>query len=299
MHESALASTDRETLERMLDELRPKLHRYCARMTGSAIDGEDVVQEAIVKALTSLRGSKSVAHFESWLFRIAHNASLDFLRRRGRHEASRSDADPETIAAPVGSDDDPQIVATSLRTFMRRPAVQRSAVILMDVFGYTLNDIGDITQSSVPAVKSALHRGRARLRELAREPDERPLPLLAERERSLLATYIERFNARDFDGVRDMLADEVRLDVVNRIRKAGRAEVGTYFQNYAEMEDWLLVASFVEGRPAILVRERNCASPAYFILLEWSGERVRSIRDYYHVRYVVEGAEIVAMQVPM
>ena len=39
---------DSATFDRLLGELRPKLHRYCARMTGSVIDGEDVVQEALV-----------------------------------------------------------------------------------------------------------------------------------------------------------------------------------------------------------------------------------------------------------
>ena len=53
--------------------------------------------------------------------------------------------------------------------------------------------------STIPAVKAALHRGRARLRELAGEPDDAPVPVLPEAERSLLARYIERFNARDFD----------------------------------------------------------------------------------------------------
>ena len=101
---------------------------------------------------------------EGWLFRIAHNAALDFLRRRSRQESNRSDEDPETMVDPTSVADDREIVATSLRTFMRLPAAQRSSVILMDVLGYSLQQIGDVTSLSIPGVKAALHRGRARLR---------------------------------------------------------------------------------------------------------------------------------------
>jgi RNA polymerase sigma-70 factor, ECF subfamily len=74
---------------------------------------------------------------------------------------------------------------------------------------------------------------RARLRELADEPDERPPPVLTESQRVLLGAYVDRFNARDFDAIRDMLADEVRLEVVARTRMNGRKEVGTYLHNYS------------------------------------------------------------------
>ena len=80
--------------------------------------------------------------------------------------------------------------------------------------------------TSIPAVKAALHRGRDRLRETADEPDDRPLPRLSAAERLLLDAYIDRFNARDFDAVRDMLAEEVRLELVARTRLNGRKEVG-------------------------------------------------------------------------
>jgi len=196
----------RAAFEQRLGELRPKLHRYCARMTGSVIDGEDVVQEALVKAINALSKTGPVVDLDGWLFRIAHNAALDFLRRRRRYEAVHSNEELEMIAALVNPVADREAAAASLRTFMRLPVAQRSCVILMDVLGYSLDEIGDVTGQTIPAVKAALHRGRTRLRELAQEDDDRPPPRLAEGERALLAAYVERFNARDFDAVRDMLS---------------------------------------------------------------------------------------------
>src|SRR5258706_15094151 len=102
MSESTSGATEsRESFERLLGELRPKLHRYCARMTGSVIDGEDVVQEAMIKALEAFPSAGIIVHPEGWLFRIAHNAALDFLRRRARSAARHSDEEPGMIIHPA------------------------------------------------------------------------------------------------------------------------------------------------------------------------------------------------------
>src|SRR5262245_5893679 len=87
----------RESFDRVLSELRPKLHRYCARRAGSVIDGEDIVQEVVVKAIEAFPEAGPITHAEGWLIRIAHNAALDFLRRRSRQEALHSDEDLEMV----------------------------------------------------------------------------------------------------------------------------------------------------------------------------------------------------------
>jgi RNA polymerase sigma-70 factor, ECF subfamily len=294
---AAGVSEGRADFDRLLGELRPKLHRYCARMTGSVVDGEDVLQDALVKAIEAFPQDGSISHPEGWVFRIAHNAALDFLRRRARQDAARSDEDPDMIVDPVTVAEDREIAAVSLRTFMRLPVAQRSSVILMDVLGHSLQEVGSVMDSSIPAVKAALHRGRARLRELVQEPEDVPLPVLAESERSLLAAYVDRFNARDFDAVRDMLADEVRLELVNRSRINGRGEVGRYFHNYSRLSDWHFGPGLVEGRPAVLVREPGAPveKPNYFVLLEWADGALVNIRDFYFARYATEGAELVVL----
>ena len=287
-------STDRSDFDRALAELRPKLHRYCARMTGSVIDGEDVVQDALVKAIEALPRTGSIENPEGWLFRIAHNAALDYLRRRTRQAAAHAHEDMDMIADPADPVRDHQNAAASLRTFMRLPAAQRGIVILTDVLGYSPQEVSDVMGSSIAAVKSALQRGRMRLRELAQEPDDRPPPALSEPERARLTTYVERFNARDFDTVRSMLADDVKLDLVNRLRLSGRTEVGAYFTNYGRVHNWRFVPGFVEGQPAILVSDPNDASERtkYFILLTWADDGLVGIRDFLFASYAMDGAEV-------
>jgi len=280
-------------IDAFLVAMRPKLHRYCARMVGSAIDGEDVLQDALIKAVESFRSAGPIGNPEGWLFRIAHNTALDFLRRRSRQQAIQSGEEVDMIADPSDSIASRQIAGASLRTFMRLPVAQRSSVILMDVLGCSLSEVCEVMDFSLPAVKAALHRGRTQLRELAGEPDDWPHPELSQDDRDRLGAYVARFNARDFDAIRAMIADDVRLDLVNRTRLNGKAEVSRYFGNYSKAADWHLVPGLVEGRPAILVfdpGEPN-SRPKYFVLLQWSADKVSTIRDFRHARYIIDDTD--------
>jgi len=280
-------------IDGLLASMRPKLHRYCARMVGSVIDGEDVLQDALIKAVESFASAGPVGNPEGWLFRIAHNTALDFLRRRNRQEALRSAEEVDMIADEADTVLSRQIASASLRTFMRLPVAQRSSVILMDVLGCSLQEICEVMDFSLPAVKAALHRGRTQLRELADEPEDRPQPKLSDADRDRLGAYVAHFNARDFDAIRAMIADDVRLDLVNKTRMNGKAEVSRYFGNYSRIDDWHLVPGLVEGHPAILVFDPNDpgSEPKYFMLLQWSAGKVADIRDFRHASYVIDGAE--------
>ena len=290
---SSSGSSVAAEIDRLLVAMRPKLHRYCARMVGSAIDGEDVLQDALIKAVESFPSAGPVRNPEGWLFRIAHNTALDFLRRRNRQEALRSGEEVDMIADQLDAVSSRQIASASLRTFMRLPVAQRSSVILMDVLGCSLQEVCEVMDVSLAAVKAALHRGRTQLRELADEPDDRPQPKLSDADRDRLGDYVAHFNARDFDAIRAMIADDVRLDLVSKTRLHGKAEVSRYFGNYSKAGDWHLVPGLVEGRPAILVFDPNepGAGPKYFMLLQWSVDKVADIRDFRHAPYVIDGAE--------
>jgi RNA polymerase sigma-70 factor (ECF subfamily) len=286
----AAAATD---INSLLVTLRPKLHRYCARMVGSVIDGEDVLQDALMKAVEAFAAAGPIANPAGWLFKIAHNTALDFLRRRNRQEALQSAKEVDMIADQLDEIARREIASASLRTFMRLPVAQRASVILMDVLGCSLQEICEVMDYSLPAVKAALHRGRAQLREFAREPDDAPRPKLSEADRKRLSAYVRHFNARHFDAIRAMIADDIRLDLVSKTRMKGKAEVSHYFGNYSKVSDWHLVPGMVEGHPAILVFDPNepGSRPKYFMLLNWRADKVATIRDFRHAPYAIDGAE--------
>ncbi|MGF6230675.1 RNA polymerase sigma-70 factor (ECF subfamily) [Inquilinus ginsengisoli] len=285
-------SFDTDAFGRLMAELRPRLHRYCARMVGSAIEGEDVVQEAFAKAAEAFPAAGSIARPEGWLFRIAHNAALDALRRRRRRAEIPSDhvlaglADPAAADARVAA-------AAGLEMLLRLPVAQRSCLVLMDVLGHSPAETAAILDLSVPAVKAALHRGRTRLKRLAAMPDA-PAPRLAAAERDRLRAYADRFNARDFDALRDLLAEDVRLEVVGQTRLAGRRDVSVYFGRYERLSDWFVTAGMAEGRPALLVQDPAdpAAAVRYIVLLDWTDGRIAAIRDFRHAPYVMDGLAV-------
>jgi len=287
-----LIDAESQEFERHLGAMRPRLHRYCARMTGSTIDGEDVVQDALMKAFAARASFAELGNAEGWLLRIAHNAALDFLRHRGRQPVMGDEEELQSVPAPDLPD--PEIVVTSLSTFLQLPALQRSAVILKDVLGHSVEEAAAITGASAPALKSALQRGRERLRALAKEPEDFRVTMINDAARARLTAYVDGFKTGDFDAVRELLAQDVKLDLVARLQKQGKGEVGEYLGRYAAALQWAFAAAVIDGRAGMLVFDRtvSLSVPAYFVVLEFDADRVVAIRDFLFARYAMEGLEV-------
>jgi RNA polymerase sigma-70 factor (ECF subfamily) len=216
------------------------------------------------------------------LFRIAHNAAVDFLKSHGRKYVEPV-ADLEDVA---GFEDapEPAVVRAALVCFLSLPVAQRSAVILKDVLGHSLEETAETMGITVLAVKAALVRGRGKLLQQA-QADAAKAPPRAELER-----YATLFNARDWDGVRALVSDDCRLDLVSKSQRRGK-EVGAYFARY-ERETVSARVALVEGRLALAIFTPASPSPAYFILLEFDAGRVRAIRDFRYVPYIALEAEL-------
>jgi RNA polymerase sigma-70 factor (ECF subfamily) len=283
-------SEAREKFLGLVGELRPELHRYCSRLTGSVIDGEDVVQETLAKAFYALSMVSELPPLRPFLFRIAHNAALDLLRR---YERKHVDSTNDVAEAAFDEGPDPDVVRAALGTFLELPVAQRSAVILKDVLGSTLEEIVESTGSTLPAVKAALVRGRAKIRSLSASSGKSGEKAMDPKERARLHHYASLFNARDWDALRALISEDARLDLVSRTERRG-AGVAEYFTRYSALPDMRVVPGTLDGRPVLaLYKPRDASHPNHFVLLEWRGQALTLIRDFFHVPYikdeVVEG----------
>jgi RNA polymerase sigma-70 factor, ECF subfamily len=276
-----------------ITNLRPSLHRFCARMTGSVLDGEDLVQETLFEAYRKLDTYDDSRPLSPWLFRIAHNRCIDFLRRRGvRQEAEAASMRPDFVL-PV---DPPGAglgrAVEHLVTCL--PPKERACVLLKDVFDYTLEEIAELVDSTAGGVKAALNRGRSKLTQLPEKPcqSREASPDVAK----LMSLYVERFNRRDWDGLRELISADARLQVADGF--AGQMAKAPYFSNYDRWTTpWRLASGRVDGEPVVisLARDREAWKPRSFIRLEVSGGRIVHVVDYGHCPWVLAAASSVEL----
>ncbi len=261
---------------------------------GSVIDGEDVVQDTFARALTALEDLEELPPLHAWLFRIAHNRALDLLRSRAIRAAEPLDAADE-VADPASPDPLEAImrreaVETAVSRFAALPTTQRSVVILKDVLDQSLEEIAAMLDLTVNAVKAHLARGRARLKAINATAPDRPSPRPPSPE---VARYVALFNQRDWDGLRAMLTDDVRLVQSAHPQRAGAANVGMFFGIYSRKPPSRLAPAWLEGREVIAVYEDLQSKPSYLMWLEWRDGQISFIRDTRYVRYVMDDAELV------
>ena len=270
-----------------ISTLRPSLHRYCARMTGSVMDGEDVAQEALFEAYRKLDKFDDSRPIKPWLFRIAHNRCIDFLRRRGvRDEADAAVAVPDSYT-PI----DP-VLGTGKAVehlVLTLPPKERACVLLKDVFDYSLEEIAELVDSTVGGVKAALNRARTKLAESS--PAATSARNVSPELKRVMQLYVERFNRRDWDGVRELTSADARLNVAERF--AGKFSDAAYFYNYERWPwPWKLALGEVDGEPVVLVLRRGADTwtPHSAIRFDVAGERIERIVDYIHCPWVISEA---------
>ena len=274
-------------------QLRPSLHRYCSRMTGSVMDGEDVVQEALFDAYRKLDKFDDSRPLKPWLFRIAHNRCIDFLRQRGvRVEAETAAMVPDTVEpadpAVLGLGRAVEHLVTSL------PPKERACVLLKDVFDYSLEEIAELVDSTVGGVKAALNRARTKLA-AAPAPSKTPRSVDPELTR-LLKLYVERFNRRDWDGVRELISADARLTVADAF--VGKLADAPYFRNYERWTiPWKLATGEVDGEPVAIILQRGTDTwtPYSIVRLNVVGHRIDNITDYAHCPWVISMPESVVV----
>ena len=275
-----------------ISTLRPSLHRYCARMTGSVMDGEDVVQEALFEAYRKLDKFDQSRALKPWLFRIAHNRSIDFLRRRGvRDEAETAAAMPEAAGAMEPALGAGKAVEHLVATL---PPKERACVLLKDVFDYSLEEIAELVDSTVGGVKAALNRARGKLAESS--PEARPARSASPELKRIMQLYVDRFNRRDWDGVRELTSADARLNVAERF--AGKFSDAPYFINYERWPwPWKLAVGDVDGEPVVIILRRGVDTwtPHSAIRFQVSGQKVERIVDYIHCPWVLPAATAVAV----
>jgi RNA polymerase sigma-70 factor, ECF subfamily len=172
------------------------------------------------------------------------------------------------------------------------PPKERACVLLKDVFDYSLEDIADLVESTTGGVKAALSRGRGKLATLtdARSPKRKA----SEAELALLRLYADRFNRRDWQGVRELASADARLTVADCF--AGRLADSPYFVEYERpIVAWRMALGEADGETVVVILrdDPQGAVPFSAIRVGIAGGRITSIADYIKCSWILETASLI------
>lgn len=283
-----------------LEQLRPRLHRYCTRLLSSPLDAEDVVQEALADAFFKGPILEPRDGLENWLFRVAHNRSMDVLRRR--IVRSRPLATPPTTAQagdPVAALQSAE--AAFGRLVQHLPPRERTCLVCKDVLDYSLRETANFLGTSEGAVKAALHRARTKLRvlgdELPTTGPQMPAPDVDPEHSRLVSAYADRFNARDWDGLLSLLKADANLEVLEVFEGSGRGVFERhYFHNWSLMRvEWAARAVRVAGEPIMVIERLVDGEPRLYsaVRVGFQDDRISAVVDYLHVPwYLLEALAV-------
>jgi len=275
-----------EDFTSLTGRFRGELLAHCYRMLGSADEAEDLVQETYLRAWRSYAGFEGRASVRTWLYRIATNACLTAIERRGRRPLPSGlggpAEDPETQlvagsevpwlrpipdALLAGADEDPAAVASSragirlalVAALQYLPARQRAVLILRDVLEWPAAEVADLLGTTTTAVNSALRRARAQLAQALPAEDELAEPAEPER-RTLLDRFAAAFEADDVAALAELLREDVTLEMPpNLTWFTGRQTVLRFLASrvFAVLGPARMVPVMANGQSAFAVYRRE------------------------------------------
>ncbi|WP_410648421.1 sigma-70 family RNA polymerase sigma factor [Amycolatopsis sp. cmx-4-54] len=237
----AVRTGDEGAFAALVERHRRELQLHCYRMVGSYDESEDLVQETFLRAWLKRDGFEGRSSFRAWLYRIATNACLDFLRRHSRrpqhYEASagvtQGSPEPpsritwlqpypdELLNEVVSTEQEPDAAVVSRETvelvflagIQHLPPRQRAVMIVRDVLSWPAAEAAELLEMSTASVNSALQRARSTLRKhLPERRSEWPRQAgPTEDEQAVLRRYIAATEEDDVEAMAELLREDALL----------------------------------------------------------------------------------------
>jgi len=262
---------DERDFRALAEQHRREIHVHCYRMLGAFHDAEDLVQDTFLRAWQN-RASYDVATgasgFRAWLYRIATNACLDALKSKRRRVTTVSsfaevpwlEPYPDRLLDEIAGPETPDDVVVKRETIalgylamiQLLPARQRAMLILHDVLGWSAAETASLLETSVTATNSGLQRARATMqRSGATEGVRTDAPEPTERERTLLAAFIDAHERTDLAASVALMREDIRVTMPpHPFQYDGVAQIGPLVAQAASMGEWRLVGAWANRQPA-------------------------------------------------
>jgi RNA polymerase sigma-70 factor (TIGR02960 family) len=270
---------DQLAFRELTDPFRRELQLHCYRILGSLQDAEDMLQETLLAAWRGLDRFEGRASLRTWLYRIATNRCLNLLRSNARRPAKevppmpepppptrRSeplwlqpypdlllDGLPDSAPDPAARYETKEATALAFVAALQRlPPLQRAALVLRDVLGFSAAESASILETSEASVKGALQRARAALAERPLDASRAPLPD-SPQERELVGRFVEAFERGDTKAVVALLTEDAWLTMPPYpFEYQGKEAITRFFEHRAAVRDprRRVVPTRANGQPA-------------------------------------------------
>ena len=305
---------DESAFADLVEVHRAELTAHCYRMLGSFHDAEDAVQDAYLRAWRAIQGFGGRSSVRSWLYAIVTNTALDIAKRRSRRELSAAHAPAarrgtvpgEMLNGPVWLEPFPdQALAETAPSPEARyeqreslelafvvalqhlPPLQRAALILREVAGFSAKEIAGLLATSEPAVNSALQRARAAAQgKLPARSQQVTLRSVGDdRIRALAGRYADAIEAGRTDVLVKMLtADASWAMPPMRTWYHRRAAITAFLEDHVFPERWRHVTTSANGQLAVgcytFDPELGRFVPSVIDVLTLDGDRIARVDGF-------------------
>ncbi len=294
---------DEQAFVQLTGPLRQPLHRHCYRLLGSLHDADDALQETMLRAWRGIARFEPRGSLSPWFYRIATNVCLRQLEQRRREPAAAPDAHlepypdglldqiPARAQGPdVAAEERESVGLAFVAAIQLLPPRQRVVVVLRDVLEWSARDVAELLETSVPAVNSALQRGRATLERERADPTLARVNDPADRatESRVMRQFQDAWAAVDIDGIVALLADDALLTMPpEALRFTGSHAIGAFFASVpldGRLDQIPLVAARANGQPALAAyadEQGEGVRRAYGVMVfAIEGDRIASITGF-------------------
>lgn len=271
---------------------REALWKYAHRITGNAMDAEDLVQDTLLRAFAKLGYLDQALQVRSYLFKMATHI---WIRQQMRTPAWETETmiPEEEAENPASAFELEEVLGWLIRVL---PPKQRACFLLSTSFDFSNKEIAEMLQTTAGTIKSYLHRARKTLAATAAQANPaKETCLYNEVPSGVLQQYVRAFQAGDVAGLLHLMDEDASMHIMGDWEEYGKEQIRTNSLHYWSQEqlERKAVYGMLDGIPVLFGLRKNTSGEMVLrelMRINHNGTSIQSIHWYYFSRDLIRYA---------